>query len=443
MTKLKFTTSVVGIALATSILSSTTSAQGNESQTTMLPTQQESLSTSKLLDKKDVLKIVETNIHGYLQSDEQTKGKKLVASADFINLYDFENNLFAYMVPLLENGREIGYITVGAIQDGFATYEIFIDQQAVTGIKEKMKAKSNSKTSTQLVFLPPSGYVVKVTDGTTEKYFDISKEQEVDISDKVNLNKGTLQQNYKHIRKEENKSFINSIIQNSKTNADGMYYATVTSEDVRLVKEAQGQFVPVNTGDTVRYPNGIAYGGNQNWYANESHRSNGCGPVAGANIAQYLAQANPTKYGKLYAPTSMYKSSFVTHMDSLYTAINPGTFGELSVLEFAGDMEAFARGRYVSLSRMTSSAEFTLDNTATYIKNGLYSNSPVATLNTKKWSDYEYEWHWMTITKYFRDTADNRWIAASTWGDRRSIDYRVHFDAMKNGHLQGGLMWFL
>ncbi|MDK8182477.1 hypothetical protein [Paenibacillus sp. UMB4589-SE434] len=48
----------------------------------------------------------------------------------------------------------------------------------------------------------------------------------------------------------------------------------------------------------------------------------------------------------------------------------------------------------------------------------------------------------MTITKYYRDANDNRWIAVSTWGQRRSIDYWVHFDAMQNGWLQGGVMYF-
>ncbi|OZQ66875.1 hypothetical protein [Paenibacillus sp.] len=57
--------------------------------------------------------------------------------------------------------------------------------------------------------------------------------------------------------------------------------------------------------------------------------------------------------------------------------------------------------------------------------------------------NHEYEWHWMTITKYYRDTTDSRWIAVSTWGQRRSINYRTHFDAIAgNRTLGGGFMYF-
>lgn len=60
---------------------------------------------------------------------------------------------------------------------------------------------------------------------------------------------------------------------------------------------------------------------------------------------------------------------------------------------------------------------------------------------SQKHTGYGYAWHWMTITKYFRDSADNRWIAVSSWGARYSINYRTHFDAMTNW-LGGGLMYF-
>ncbi|MNG17971.1 hypothetical protein D3C84_1019960 [compost metagenome] len=118
-------------------------------------------------------------------------------------------------------------------------------------------------------------------------------------------------------------------------------------------------------------------------------------------------------------------------MNTMYTKIDPGWLGELSIWDFADSVESYAKDKGVTLKRVTSSASFTLDNTANYIKAGLNSNVPVGTLNLSKFSNYEYEWHWMTITKYYRDVNDNRWIAVSTWGRRESINYRTHFDAMK------------
>jgi hypothetical protein len=140
----------------------------------------------------------------------------------------------------------------------------------------------------------------------------------------------------------------------------------------------------------------------------------------------------------------MSRADFLKHMDTLYSYINPGILGETSLENFTSNIEKYASDKGVSLKRVISSASFTLDNTATYIKNGLNSDCPVAILNlTLPGGDYEYAWHWMTITKYFRDVNDNRWIAVSSWGKRYSINYRTAFDAMDgDGDLGGGLMYF-
>ena len=120
-------------------------------------------------------------------------------------------------------------------------------------------------------------------------------------------------------------------------------------------------------------------------------------------------------------------------MDTLYTHINPGVFGATSLTDWTSKVESYATSKGVTLNRVTSSASFTLDNTATYIKDDLNADSPVATLNLQPpYTGYDYAWHWMTITKYFRDAADNRWIAVSSWGARYSINYRTHFNVMAN-----------
>ncbi|GIP19777.1 C39 family peptidase [Paenibacillus sp. J22TS3] len=392
-----------------------------------------SLGNTKLLKQTDVLKIVQTNLEGYMKNDLQTHDKKLTASKDFIPLYDLDHNLFAYMVPLLEEGREIGYITVGAIEDGYATYEINIQDKALSEIKAKLKdkaAKSNGKG--EVVFIPPLDYLIKVSDQGQDFYFDPAKGS-MDVTDKVKQTKEKLKEDFKRIRKVENKKHISDMLAQTVTTA------SVTQEDVALTVERNyGMFVPVEY-----TTNTYSYGGDQNWYDTTTKKDRGCGPTAAANLTNYLAKIkDPVKYGKLYVGNTNSKTDFVAHMDKLYSYIDPGMFGETSGTDFTSDVERFARDRGVALKGVTNSASFTLDNVANYIKAGLNINSPVATLNTKKWSDYEYEWHWMTITKYYRDVNDNRWIAVSTWGQRRSIDYRVHFDAMANGWVMGGVMYF-
>ncbi|MBG9792544.1 hypothetical protein ABD76_08555 [Paenibacillus dendritiformis] len=395
------------------------------------------VSSTKLLPHSDVMKIVDMNLQGYLSTDIQTQGKTLTASEDFIPLYDLQNNMFAYMVPLLENGEDIGYMTVGAIEDGYATYNIFIEDNIISNILSELNATNASDAgSAQLVFIPPMQYLIKRELNQTVQYFDITNIRQIhEVTTIIEKNQSVIQDAYKNIRNEENREHMRNLQQ-----ASPSYSTLAAKEDVSLYSErTYGTFVPVELSNRV-----YSYGGDQRWWAdtNNERAERGCGPVAAANITNYLAKfTNSWRYGKLYDGYTSY-TDFMEHMNTLYDYINPGMFGEVSVKDFASKVERYAQDKGVSLSRVTDNSSFTLDNTANYIKAGLSIDSPVATLNTKKWSNYEYEWHWMTITKYYRDPNDNRWIAVSTWGGRRSIDYRVHFDAMKYGWWQGGLIYF-
>lgn len=61
----------------------------------------------------------------------------------------------------------------------------------------------------------------------------------------------------------------------------------------------------------------------------------------------------------------------------------------------------------------------------------LNEDRPVAMcmLESNGFADAEkFKWHWMTITKYYQDTSDMRWVAFSSWGKR----YRVNFRLMHN-----------
>ena len=68
-----------------------------------------------------------------------------------------------------------------------------------------------------------------------------------------------------------------------------------------------------------------------------------------------------------------------------------------------------------------------LNGQANYIKSGLKKNSPVAYMQLWNRKLPDIDQHWMTITKYYRgaldDTEQQRWVALSTWGERRSINF--------------------
>ncbi|WP_458462510.1 hypothetical protein [Paenibacillus sp.] len=398
------------------------------------------ISESQMLSHPEVLQIAKKHIQGYLADDIQTKDRIITASTNLIPLYDLRDQIIAYAVPLLEREREIGYISVGALRDGYDAYDIFIDDSAVQRLHHSLSNPSIMATSEErrIIFVPPMTYMVQVTDGGRQQYYEMNEDLQSlrDVTEAVEENRAEFQQTYETIRSEENQEYMDLILDGYVSFSAA---AAVAKEDVSLTVEAnQSMFVPVQDGS------GYSYGGNQNWYSQNTHKDRGCGPVAAANITNYLAKiTNPSTYGGLYSGNTTSKQDFLAHMDKMYDYVSPGILGKISVSGFASAVESYAKDKKVNLNRVTDNSAFTLDNTAAYIKAGLKLNSPVATLNLSKFSDYDYEWHWMTITKYYRDTTDSRWIAVSTWGQRRSINYRTHFDAITSYRsLGGGFMYF-
>ncbi|WP_270166882.1 hypothetical protein [Paenibacillus sp. SYP-B4298] len=411
------------------------------------------LREGKLMEEDRIRQLANVHIDHYLAQDMQTHGMQLRTADTFLDVYDVSGNLFAYLVPLLDGAVEVGYITIGALEDGYDAYDIFIGDGVVDQLRAQLKEKSQGAEA-QLVLIPPMQYLIKSLAAGSETFTSVTLDENrppEDVTDRVQDNRAEINHLYSLIRSEENRLHIE---QNSAMNAAGSFtgerasveasavvMAAVTKEDYALSTERNfDNFVPVEY-TTGRY----SYGGNQMWWPDGGQKENrGCGPVAAANITAYLAKVtNPSKYGKLYTKSITNYTDFLGHMDTMYSYISPGPFGETSVSSFSSAVEKYAKDKNVTLNRVTSNASFTLDNTAAYVKAGLALNSPVATLNLSKFSNYQYEWHWMTITKYYRDTNDNRWIAVSTWGQRRSINYRTHFNAIDSFFsLGGGFMYF-
>ena len=77
---------------------------------------------------------------------------------------------------------------------------------------------------------------------------------------------------------------------------------------------------------------------------------------------------------------------------------------------------------YVLLTHMFD-GYIDIDDISDFIQEGLNSDSPL--LYYQFLGAYEeYDLHYMTVTKYFQNS-DGRWIAISTWGERRSLDLEV------------------
>ena len=434
----KLVTLSLALTLITTTLLTPTLANSADISSSNIPVEK-NLKTAKLLGKSEVLTIVKSHIENYMKNDIQTKGKSITPGTDLINLYDLNDNLFAYVVPLLENGKEeIGYITVGALEDGYNVYEIFIDPDALQNLKSELITAENSPAK-KIIFVPPFSYILKDKVNDEDKFYDLSQHNRgKDITDQVKENKTKIEKVHNTIRSTKNKDQIQKILLNTtkstvaNTTTQSVSSITGTTEDVRLINEAS--FIPITNG-TQTY-----YGGDQNWYSTSSKQNNGCGPTAAANITSYLDRKSSASYGNLYSPSGITKSEFLTHMDALYTALDPSFIGEFTLTGFRNDVKTFASGRGVTLTDSYNDCSGTIDGVANFIKYGLIDDTPVACLNRELPGWYDYAWHWMSITKYFKDVNDNRWIAVSTWGERRSIDFSYYYNStLASG---GGFVYF-
>lgn len=387
----------------------------------------------------EVLTLTQYHIDGYMATDCQTMGRDIIASDQFIDLYDMNDELYAYIVPLMEDDANIGYITMPAKNSGSIFYEICIGDGNVDIMRDctaYMVSEANEVNNSRIYFLPPYSYVLAIDmDGDTNYYdlsqYNIGELKLRDISDKFSL---SMAQSVYAEQEETVNEKIENILQ------PNMYAAMVAGvEDIRLSFQEEGDFIPINlNGKTY-------YGGNQWWYEDDYWQPRGCGPVAAANITYYLDRQSSMQISGLYDYSRLNYTNFLNHMNTLYEYCSPSPIGTPNMYKWTDDVVSYAADRGINLYPVYSYAEPTYENTCTYIKNGLTIDSPVAVLNLA-YPNEEDGWHWMTITKYFRTAGDVRYVAVSTVGERKSILYDRLYDAMDNlsfvyGHDR--LMYFM
>lgn len=406
------------------------------------------LKYAEYLTHAEVELIAKQQIDGYISTEIDTTKRIIVPSSNYIDLHDSDGNIFAYIVPLIERGiGEIGHIVVGAIRDGFSTYEIVLENSLLNNYRAALNdgfriSKSSGEEvffdvsagayKTSLVFLPPMTYLVKVETEKSTAYYDISSGTLLvnDVTEAISKSANSIADIYSTIRSEKHEARINSLL----TSTSNTQNTKSSVTDVRIGDEwvSDTAFIPVV------YQQVTHYGGDQNWYSTTAKRENGCGPVAAANIVYYLATHN-SNLSELYAFSeyNLTWSLFLNHMNTMYDHIDPSAIGEFSLAGLANDVVNYANECLTngcSLSAVTMSAatgyalEIQKERCVNTIIAGLSSDCPVAALNLAlPTSDYAYAWHWVTITKYFSNST-NSWIAISTWGERRSIDFDAYFE---------------
>lgn len=382
-----------------------------------------------LLTNEQVLNIVYNHINSFFATDEDLQGRTIVPSTEFIALYDFNDSLIAYIVPLVEDNESLGYITVSAITNGYNFYQVCFDSNAVEQFRTVLQQPGHI-----IRFIPPMTYIIENTVARTTEYYEFVPS--VGCSNRtVSVDPLAAQTLTETILAAAGKQ--------AQTSATQIMSTYSNAETYSLTKHQNGVFVPVISGNTTYY------GGNQRWYDNTNWQSNGCGPVAAANIMYYLGiQRSGTTRTALYPYVGISQSTFKTHMNALYNAVAPSSIGELWLGEWIEDVKSYAASKGVTLTAYWCNQNASMSEFLQIVKAGLQNDSPVATLNlSASWTHTEngitdnINWHWMTITQYTKNSDNTQLVKVSSWG--RILN--INFDALyaHTGAIGGGLCYFV
>lgn len=115
----------------------------------------------------------------------------------------------------------------------------------------------------------------------------------------------------------------------------------------------------------------------------------------------------------------MSKENFLDHMESVAKFIHPDVKkGVTSVSYFNNEVIKFAKDKGVTIQARMITTEDDFDNIRLFVEEGLSKDQPIALLMLENDILKEFDWHWMTVTKLFKNM-DKYYVDFSTWGERR------------------------
>lgn len=445
----------------------------------------ELLQKDEYFSKDEVIGFAEYHKQSYLEG--KIDGLDIFIGEDIIPLYYTDDRLATWFVPFLyQSGEVAGYIIIGSELDSYNFYGVIESPDTYE------TAKQLYDQGKELIFVPPMDFIYKdngsyfnvegepVLEEDTEKasrsisgemtmdefsieeYQNLSDEdrEAYELTTKI-VTEEVLTEQYEYILDEEieaqNRSENLSLLQTLNISGElevkdratvdmsdlPIRQAKAAQVDARIVEErvSTPYFLKINDGGVNRY------GGNQSWFVNPKYWSTGCGTVAAANITAYLARYKTGKSG-LYSAgsrTNITKADFVKHMSSVSWYVTPTSTNPVAgVLPsyFINQTISYALSKNVGLSLdkyNDMSERWDFWKACNYIIQSLNDNRPVAIcmLGSNGFAETSrFNWHWMTITKYFQNSADMRWVAFSSWGARYSVNWRLMHN-YQNGSLSG------
>jgi len=302
---------------------------------------------------------------------------------NFIPLVTIDGKRYAFFIPLVKGKDLVGYMVMGAVDGNYLMLELSFSEPAFTNY---IIGESQKNT---IIYKFPSWFIAK----NGNEYSLISN----------NLEKHDISQNISAF----STSVVDMLV---KSNEFNVQPTSSLYESVGLTNWQN--FVPVYYGSTTYY------GGWQDWlgphyynFVSQYWADRACGPTAAANAAYHMS-VYKSGMGNLYYMPSLRRDHFTWHMYGVYQYVTPTDVGILYIDEMATKFKAYAASRGVNINGVFSSLPWNIVNVANYIKSGLSINSPVL-LVTWNTAIAGLAWHWVTITRYYRSDAGNRYITTS------------------------------
>lgn len=224
------------------------------------------LSVETIRNKCSVITLAESNLSFFNENSENQEYNVKGIDKDFIEVYDSNCELFAYMVTILDdNNNSVGFMTIGAFDSDHSLYDIYLNSEVIDFIH------SLAKQNARIIFSPPVDYYVE----KNGNYYllELNEKIKIDVSDSFYSNRDLKDIIYNDLKSKKHEDHSASILDH-----EGQDFSILTSERVSLRNPLISNFVPVTDGTNTYY------GGNQNWYGTSTKRNRGCGPVAAANI---------------------------------------------------------------------------------------------------------------------------------------------------------------
>lgn len=376
----------------------------------------------KYLDKNSIKILAEYHINEYLESELD---EEIIITDNEILLDDVTGKEIAYLVPFAnEKGEQKGFMIIDSRINGYGVCEVNYNVEELDNILEK-------STNEKLVYIFPNRIKTE-----TEIKLKMKESSENKNIEKYILPESSALNIVDNIKIQSRKlNLINNNINKNIVTTDS------THEIVMLSGNPDLTFVPIKDGSKTYY------GCNQAWFSSELGNEQGCGTAAAANIAYHMAayvQGCSNLYK--YSTSILDRPYFINHMEDVYDYVTPHT-GILPGIPGVNDIKnkflEYARSKNVYLYARTYDNPSYLDNidkTSDFIKEGLSIDSPVAMMQHDD-DDFtgdlnNFNWHWTTITKYFRNNAtDDRFIAISSWGERYSFNLKLLVDAYPNTYI--------